>query len=76
MEKKYRIIRIRNLSTSVAEFYTKEFAEDVWKKLEEEVEKKDKENYLIAASFDVWNEELELYVQEKHLMFHVKQPIN
>lgn len=70
--KKYRIIRIRNLSTTVAEFYTKEFAESVWKKLKKEVEKKDEENYLIAASFDVWDEELRMYIQEEHLMFKVE----
>ena len=69
MREKYRIIEIRNISTTIVELFTEEMTAKHWNDLQEESEKKNTENYLIAASLDEWDDMLELHVQKSHLLF-------
>lgn len=71
MVEKYRIIEIRSLSTTVYYQYTDNGALGRWKDLKEETENQTKENYLIAASLDEYNEEVGIFVQKEHILFKV-----
>lgn len=72
MIEKYRIIEIRNLSTTVYYQWTKKAAFGRWNDIKEESQNQTKENYLIAASIDEYHEEVGIFVQKEHIVCEIE----